>query len=807
MRLLRYGFVAFLLVGIAAESAAAQGFAGGGVKGAYFANATLSGNPSFTRTDDRIRFAWNGYAPGGSSTPAFAAVPASGFSARWTGTLIAPASGTFTFTTTTSGPARLWLTPPGGTQTEIIDYAGTSTATSTGKLALAAGKPYALVMEFEDMASPAVASLAWSGAGRTQAIIEPATPLGVNLTSNADWDGDRIFADAMKQSRGWCTPGSCASLIPTDEAGWPKQDFTIIPVAGPTELNGTYLMRFRGLAQVSINFGYGSFSVGGTNYGATLPSGTGYDAATNTTTATLSITPSQSINVYLNYTNTQRNAASAVNTGLTDIKMMRPKSPGAATPYGPGTLFTGGLESALAPFTAIRGMTYLNTNGSTIASWSDRVPPSAPIQAQFNGGALEYLVMLANETGKDLWVNVPVSASADYVTKLAQLLRFGSDGVLPYVSPQAHPKYPPVQPNLNIYVEYSNEVWNFSFAQASTNLQLAEAEVAAGGSPLNYDGSTNIYYWGWRRVAEQAVAISNIFRSVWGDAAMMTQIRPVLEWQQGDGQATADNQLNLLGDYYNNEDGIQHVKNPHPPSYYLWGAGAGWYHSVNNPGASTLDAIFASGLAVPSWVQIDAAYAHSFGLPEMGYEGGFEIGGDTPTALQLSADLDPRARAMEVAGLDYYLAQGGGLGMIFNVAGGSAYGLADPTVYDHATPKFLAAASVMQKAPPAVMLGNLVAGTVSLPTTLADVAHNLYGTFGTTVYAGPDTWLNWTLNVTAPGNYAITTNLGAVAGQEIVVDGVPISGVVALSAGVHGVHVYNIGSTTLALTTLILSKE
>jgi hypothetical protein len=692
-------------------------------------------------------------------------------------------------------------------QTQIIDYAGTATATSTGQFKLTAGARYALVMEFQDTASPALASLAWSGSGQARAIIEPATPLGLNLTSNADWDGDRLFADAMKQSRGWCTPGSCASLIPTDAAGWPTQDFTVIPVAGPTELNGTYLIRFRGLAQVSINFGYGSFSVGATNYGATLPSGAGYDAASNATTAMLSIAPASSINVYLNYTNTQRSAASAVNTGLTDIQMMRPKSPGSATPNGPGALFTGGLKAALSPFTAIRGMTYLNTNGSTIANWGDRVLPSAPIQAQVNGGALEYLVMLANETGKDLWVNVPVSANADYVTKLARLLRFGSDGVLPYASVQAHPKYPPVQPNLNIYIEYSNEVWNFSFAQASTNLQLAEAEVAAGGSPLNYDGSTNIYYWGWRRVAEQAVAISNIFRAVWGDAAMMTQIRPVLEWQQGDGQATADNQLNLLGDYYNNEDGIGHVADPHPPSYYLWGAGAGWYHTVNDPGASTLDAIFASGLAVPNWVQTDAEYAHTFGLPEIGYEGGFEIGGDTPTALQLSADLDPRARALEVAGLDYYLGQGGGLGMIFNVAGASAYGLSDPTVYDRATPKFLGAASVMQKALPAVVLGNTVAGAVSLPTTAADVAHGLYGTFGTTVNAGPGTWLNWTLNVTAPGTYSITTNLGDVAGQEIVVDGVPAGGSVALSAGVHGVHVYNIGTGTLALTTLVVAPE
>ncbi|MEI9984560.1 MAG: hypothetical protein WDN69_15960 [Aliidongia sp.] len=39
-----------------------------------------------------------------------------------------------------------------------------------------------------------------------------------------------------------------------------------------------------------------------------------------------------------------------------------------------------------------------------------------------------------------------VFASDDYVTKLAQLLAYGSDGVNPYTSPQADPVYPPLTP-------------------------------------------------------------------------------------------------------------------------------------------------------------------------------------------------------------------------------------------------------------------------------------------------------------------------------------------------------------------------
>ena len=57
---------------------------------------------------------------------------------------------------------------------------------------------------------------------------------------------------------------------------------------------------------------------------------------------------------------------------------------------------------------------------------------------------------------KDIWINVPVAASDDYVRELALLLRDNLD------------------PNLHIYVEYSNEVWNWDFSQAHWNLAYAD---------------------------------------------------------------------------------------------------------------------------------------------------------------------------------------------------------------------------------------------------------------------------------------------------------------------------------------------
>lgn len=59
-----------------------------GVTGEYFANAELTGEPAFTRTDDNIDFYWES----GSPSPE---LPDDDFSIRWTGYLVPPVTGTY----------------------------------------------------------------------------------------------------------------------------------------------------------------------------------------------------------------------------------------------------------------------------------------------------------------------------------------------------------------------------------------------------------------------------------------------------------------------------------------------------------------------------------------------------------------------------------------------------------------------------------------------------------------------------------------------------------------------------------------
>ena len=146
----------------------------------------------------------------------------------------------------------------------------------------------------------------------------------------------------------------------------------------------------------------------------------------------------------------------------------------------------------------IRTMDWGETNQSPQMEWADRRLPShramggilnrrAPA-TNFSGDrgtgmAWEYMILLANELQRDLWICIPHMASDDYVTRLARLVRYGSDGTEPYVSPQANPVYPPLAPSLRIYVEYSNEIWSNGNAFPQGNWAQDQANALGISKP------------------------------------------------------------------------------------------------------------------------------------------------------------------------------------------------------------------------------------------------------------------------------------------------------------------------------------
>ena len=577
------------------------GWTKAGLTGEYFANGSLTGTPSFTRQDIRLDFDWGTGKPGGSNFTAIAAVPADNFSVRWTGQLVPRFGETYNFKAFADDQLKLELKPStSSTWTTVFDRTSNLAAAVTGTYVFVAGQRYDVRIEFREVSGTATARLLWSSPSTPEEVIEP---LGTSGITSETYTAT-ILADAMKGARteGWRDPDFTAnsSLWPTMDAnGWPQGDGTIIVWEGQdvAQTAGTYFVQFKGQAQVSARFGDFSFApLGSATFTPTLAKGVGYDAATNTTQALMRIANSHIL--YFRLDQTQRTAASAVGSGVTDIKLMKPIAPGSSTYHEPSETFT---RSILKAFSNVTSMRMISANGNTDeVAWSDRRKPTSQIWPWSGRVVWEAVVMLANETGKDMWITIPVAANDDYFLNLARLVRYGSDANgTPYTSTQANPVYPPLNPNLKLYIELANEMWNNrppdfpQTAWASTRAQLEIDSNTAVGQIINYDGAaTNAYVARMRRwYAYRTVQASKIFRSVFeptNTSTRMDRIRPVDGWQYDNGGDTAYWSLSFVDNYYNNADGVAHVTDPKPVSYYLWGGSpAAYYGSADQSGSQS----------------------------------------------------------------------------------------------------------------------------------------------------------------------------------------------------------------------------
>jgi Secretion system C-terminal sorting domain len=329
------------------------------------------------------------------------------------------------------------------------------------------------------------------------------------------------FADAAKTMRSF----EGASV---DEHGHPLNDFQIVvfdvrpccpwlgsvddPIAFVPDLfAGKYRVSFHGQANVN--------SIGD----PVLIQNKKYDATNNLTTLDLIVQKGNWF-VQLSFTGTKRTEASATNTGITNLKLLRPGYHNRS-----GDVFRQEFINAVSHFPVIRFMDFVNTNNSNpdfpeVTDWSNRVSPS---DALFDGAPWEYVVELANITGKDIWINIPVAATDDYIRSFAQYLKDN------------------VHEGGRIYFEYSNEVWNPGFTQYDYNVAAAKAEVQTeinGGTAtfLNNDAgqcdADDESLWGGRQYVKRMKEIGDIFIETFspGDrTSFETKIRPVFSWQIG----------------------------------------------------------------------------------------------------------------------------------------------------------------------------------------------------------------------------------------------------------------------------------
>jgi len=123
---------------------------GYGLKGEYFDNKDLQGNPVLTRMDHNLNFNWEDNAP--STTMAN-----DNFSVRWTGSLIPPVSRKYEFFSASDDGVRLYING----KKLIDDWSDHGVTVDTGFITLEAGKSYDLKVEYYENKGSAILILGW----------------------------------------------------------------------------------------------------------------------------------------------------------------------------------------------------------------------------------------------------------------------------------------------------------------------------------------------------------------------------------------------------------------------------------------------------------------------------------------------------------------------------------------------------------------------------------------------------------------------------------------------------------------------
>jgi hypothetical protein len=419
--------------------------------------------------------------------------------------------------------------------------------------------------------------------------------IGANMDGLHDWSRSFPYVNLVRQTRGWGSPSAPWDGNATSDpiTGFPTSDFGMVIASDSVDMAGAYLLYAKGNAEVSIDLQSGAYISNKT-----------YDASTNIMTAFINI-PQGAKYMTLSFRNT-------TGPGLQDIAVLQP-----GYNLTSKSNITNLMLAHLSRFSIIRCMDWTGTNGNTEANWNDTTPVNWPRYTSPKHNPWQTIPFIANQINKpiDIWINIPVSASDDYILNVARIM------------------FSELNPTNNIYLEYSNEVWNWEFLQSKVNLHAANDSVLNHGDPyhLNYDNCSNGAYWAWRRTAYQIKHIGDLFKTVFGDenVGQWKRVRPILA-----GQVALPSVITNGLDYLNVVYGS--------PSNFLHGIAIAPYFNLGEFGTwpnLTTDQVFdAFNLSIQGmspeqgWSQKNhvgshAVFAAWYRLPVHGYEGGSDTGG------------------------------------------------------------------------------------------------------------------------------------------------------------------------------------
>lgn len=272
---------------------------------------------------------------------------------------------------------------------------------------------------------------------------------GMNFIYLSYWNRENPFVDLMKMSSLWVTQNSVTvpggqnrfdnavrDSIPADENGYPL----LLPyrVAGQettqivlSQLISQQNSMYPGGEYILLYEGTGTFSFIG-------------DASV------VSQTPGR---IVLNVVPTNAGIMMKILTSTMGdhVRNIRFLMPGTEQTYLTQP-FNQAFLSKVGPFPVLRFMWWQFVTDGNESVWQNRKKMTYYTQGSYftnsnrpSGIAYEYIVQLSNHLNKDAWVCVPHTADSTYIAEMAKFFKAN------------------LNPNLKVYIEFSNEVWNYIY--------------------------------------------------------------------------------------------------------------------------------------------------------------------------------------------------------------------------------------------------------------------------------------------------------------------------------------------------------
>lgn len=309
-------------------------------------------------------------------------------------------------------------------------------------------------------------------------------PLAMGLAGVNDWAAEQPFIDVMKTARPWTghLPGQWGGWDEKqlaaggwlDEAGWLR--------AMPPELTSvsTLMLTEQDPASASLA---GRYRLTWSGKGSLRVEGRVANVVRKPGEIWFDYTPGEGF-VLLTI-----DATDPEKTGdyVRDIAVVKAEN---VDLHAAGAIFNPDWIARIEDLRALRFMDWMQTNGSKIAAWEER-PLPGDYTWSWRGVPVEVMVALANEVGADPWFTLPHQATDAHMRAFAEYVRDHLD------------------PRRKAYVEYSNEVWNWTFEQSHWAAAAAKAR------------------WGWSAgddawmqfVGMRGAQMATIWKDVFGAAA------------------------------------------------------------------------------------------------------------------------------------------------------------------------------------------------------------------------------------------------------------------------------------------------